>query len=73
MYIYQESDVVTGVDDAKLWVLVGGRIRWSWTNWTRAHDDGGGGGDVDGTTCEWWCDGKNGVDWDRTYVDDDFV
>jgi hypothetical protein len=27
IYIYQESDVVTGVDDANLCVLVGGCIR----------------------------------------------
>jgi len=40
IYIYQESDVVTGVDDANLCVLVGGCIRWSWTNCTRPHDDG---------------------------------
>lgn len=29
LYIYQESDVVTGVDDANLCVFVGGCIRWS--------------------------------------------
>jgi len=39
-HIYQESDVVTGVDDANLCVLVGGCIRWSWTNCTSPHDDG---------------------------------
>ncbi len=70
--------MVTGVVDAKLWVFVGGRIRWSWTNWTRAHDDGDwdddvGGGGVDGITYDWWCDGKKGVDWESTYVDEDFV
>lgn len=27
IYISQESDVVTGVDDAKLWVLADGSIR----------------------------------------------
>lgn len=73
IYIYQESDVVTGVDDAKLWVFVGGNIRWSWTNCTRPHDDDDECEGVDGITCEWWFGGKNGVDGDRTYVDDDFV